>query len=42
MTWYSILKQKRVKIVASIEPINYGLVKHDIATILRNYVPEYG
>jgi hypothetical protein len=41
MTWYSILKQERVKIVASIVPINYGLVKHDITTILRNYTPEY-
>tara|TARA_R100001230_G_C5651899_1_gene156984 strand:+ start:279 stop:1076 length:798 start_codon:yes stop_codon:yes gene_type:complete len=41
MTWYSILKQERVKIVASIEPVNYGLVKYEIATILRNYVPEY-
>ena len=42
MTWYSILKQEKVKIVASIEPVNYGLVKNNIATILRNYIPEYG
>ena len=42
MTWYSILKQERVKIVASIYPINYRLVLTDIATILRNYTPEYG
>ena len=41
MTWYSILKQERVKIVASIEYINYSFVKLQIATILRNYVPEY-
>jgi len=41
MTWYSILKQEKVKIVASIEPVNYRLVLTDITTILRNYTPAY-